>query len=101
MTAYLILAAAILVVHLADVLYTVWAMKKYGLSESNRIWKAMSKYPRDFVLDSTGLMALALVGLYLLRSPAWPLGFGLAARIVVLIRNFNIVAQKKREAHRG
>lgn len=93
---YLLLAAAILIVHAADVIYTIWAMVEYDLYEANPLFKAISRDPHTFWTVSFMLMVGILVGLYYLHCPAWALGFGLAARVLVMIRNVNIVRAARR-----
>jgi hypothetical protein len=97
---YLVLAAAILIVHAADVIYSAWAIEKYGVSEFNPLVEWMSNDEDGYMVGkwlvlTTAGMGLILWGLYALRCPAGALGFGLAARVFVMIRNVNIVRRAK------
>lgn len=98
---YLVLAAAILIVHAADVIYSGWAIGKYGMFEVNPVWRSLWRVLFHdwelFFLASLLIQMLALVGLYYIHCPAWALGFGLAARVFVLIRNVNIVRAARRK----
>jgi len=92
---YLVLAAAILVVHAADIIYSAWALSAYNVKESNPIWKWAVYEPSLFWSASTLMMLGVLIGLRYLHCPAWALGFGLAARVMVMVRNVNIVRRAK------
>ncbi len=100
--AYLILSAAILAVHATDVIYSAQAIVKHDVREFNPLVGWMSNasgeymYGKWLVFTTAGL-GLTLWGLSALRCPAWALWFGLAARVLVMVRNVNIVNQAQRK----
>lgn len=92
---YLVLAVAIIGVHSADTIYSAWAIGEKGYQEANPLMKwAFDNIDASYMI-STPMMVLALAVLRNLHCPAWALAFGLAARILVMIRNVNIVRQYK------
>jgi hypothetical protein len=95
MTAFLALSVAILAVQVVDVCCTAYAVRKYGLSERNPLWKALSKDPDGFLAVSTMAHVALLVVLFVLKCPAWALAAGLSYRVFVLLRNFCIIGAEK------
>lgn len=95
MTAFLVLAAAILVVHGADLVYSAYAIYDYGLKEGNPLLRGIVRYPLPLGLVYFSVLGLVLSILKTLGCPAWALGFGLAARVLVMVRNVNIVRREK------
>jgi len=92
----IILCAAIMLVQLLDVGYSSYAIRRYRLTEGNPTWRWLARDPLWFMVVSTIAHAILLIVLLVIRVPAWAFGFGLAARIFVVIRNNNLV-NKARE----
>ena len=93
---FLILSALIFAISLLDVGYSAWAIKRYpGLREANRLFSWQAKNPARFIALSTIFHVAILAGLYMLRCPAWSLGFGIAGRVLVMVRNVNIVRDRR------
>ena len=92
-----ILAFAILIAHMFDVGYTQIAIALYGMKEANPIWGGLSKRPCLFYWASTIFMVIVLTAMQVLNTPAWVYGFALAARIAVLVRNYNVVQRARRK----
>ena len=88
---FLILAIAILAISILDVGYSSWAIKRHGLTEGNPMWAWIAESPLWFMTVSIVVHVAILAGLYVLRCPAWALGFGLAGRVLVMVRNVNEV----------
>lgn len=88
---FLILAIAILAVSILDVGYSAWAIKRYGLTEGNPMWAWIAASPLWFMVVSIVVHTVILAGLYAIRCPAWALGIGLFVRVMVCVRNVNVV----------
>lgn len=92
---FLILAIAILSVSILDVGYSSWAIERYGLTEGNPTWAWIAESPLWFMTVSIVVHSAILTGLYALRCPAWALWFGLAGRVIVMVRNVNVVRRAR------
>lgn len=102
------LSVLILLVNFADVGYTLWAIRRYGadkrngpegqrgLDEWNALWRWASHEPIGFILASTGFHVIALTLLIRWHCPAWALGTGLFVRVMVMVRNVNIVKDRRK-----
>lgn len=92
----LILSSLIFIAHLWDVCYTIIAIEKYGLVEASPIWRGISRRPMLFFWASSAFIIVVLTAMQVLNTPAWVYGFALAARIAVLVRNYNVVQRARR-----
>lgn len=90
------LSVLILLVNFADVGYTLWAIRRYGLREWSAMWRWLSDEPVGFILASTGFHVIALTLLVRWHCPAWVLGTGLFVRVMVMVRNVNIVRDRRK-----
>jgi len=88
---FLTLSALIVAISIIDVGYSSWAIKRYGLTEGNPMWAWIAASPLWFMTVTIVVHVAILAGLYMLRCPAWSLGFGLAGRVLVMVRNVNEV----------
>jgi len=95
MTALCVLSFLLLLVNFADVCYTLWAIKYRGAREGIPWWEWLSHNPVAFITVSTLFHAAILFALYGLYCPAWALGIGLFGRVMVMVRNVNIVRDRR------
>lgn len=65
------------------------------MREWNGLWKWCAKDPAVFFIVSMLCHGVILLVLAHWRCPAWALGIGLFARVVVCVRNVNVVKGRR------